>query len=102
MAAACPLFRPALRSLAAPTAAPARRLVPAAAFPGTARARVQAGDALPDVDLAENAPDNKVNLKKELGPGSGRAVIVGVPAAFSKLVRHTRCARALTETPRVI
>jgi 2-Cys peroxiredoxin 5 len=41
---------------------------------------VNVGDAVPNVDLVENSPGNKVNLAKEL---SGKGVIVGVPAAFS-------------------
>ena len=77
-----PAVRSSLRSLAA-ARPPAHRFVPAAAFHSTPPTFVQAGDALPDVDLTENAPDNKVNLGKELGPGSGKALIVGVPAAFS-------------------
>jgi len=41
---------------------------------------VKAGDKLPDIDLVEGSPGNKVNLSKEL---TGKGVIVGVPAAFS-------------------
>jgi peroxiredoxin 5 len=47
----------------------------------SARAFVRAGDALPNVELVEKSPGNKVNLSKEI---KGRALIIGVPAAFSK------------------
>lgn len=49
-------------------------------FTSTSRAWVNIGDGLPDVDLVENSPGNKVNLLKEL---KGRGVVIGVPAAFS-------------------
>jgi hypothetical protein len=52
-----------------------------APFHSTAPAFVQKGDAIPNIDLVENSPGNKVNLAKEL---SGKGVIVGVPAAFSR------------------
>ena len=56
-----------------------------APFHATARANVKVGDSLPDLEvLMESSPGSKVNLAKELGPGSGKAVIVGVPAAFSR------------------
>lgn len=42
---------------------------------------VQAGDAIPTVELEEGGPGNKVNLATELASGSG--IIIGVPAAFS-------------------
>ena len=42
---------------------------------------VKVGDSIPDVELAEGSPGNKVNLKEALSKGKG--VIVGVPAAFS-------------------
>ncbi|KAI1357421.1 AhpC/TSA family protein [Xylaria arbuscula] len=53
------------------------------AFHSTPRAFVQVGDAVPDVDLHENSPANKVNLAKEYGSGIANGVIIGVPAAFS-------------------
>ena len=43
---------------------------------------VKVGDAIPNVDLVEGSPGDKVNLSKELA--SGKGLIVGVPAAFSK------------------
>jgi 2-Cys peroxiredoxin 5 len=69
--------------------ATARRLPLALARPAAARrlfhasapALVQVGDKLPNVDLMENSPGNKVNLATELK--SGKGVIIGVPAAFS-------------------
>jgi len=51
-------------------------------FQSTARASVQVGDAIPNIDLVETSPGNKVNIAKEL---QGKGVIVGVPAAFSTL-----------------
>ncbi|KAI1170891.1 Redoxin [Nemania sp. FL0916] len=55
-------------------------------FHSTARAFVQAGDAIPDIELHEDSPATKVSLAKEFGAsGVGRGVIVGVPAAFSGL-----------------
>ncbi|KAI9654573.1 MAG: hypothetical protein M1831_005334 [Alyxoria varia] len=42
---------------------------------------VKVGDPIPDVELAEGSPGNKVNLRETLSNGKG--VIVGVPAAFS-------------------
>lgn len=43
--------------------------------------QVKEGDSIPNVDLFENSPGNKVNLSKELA--SGKGVVIGVPAAFS-------------------
>lgn len=51
-----------------------------ALFHATRPAFVKVGDAIPNVELVENSPGNKVNLAKEL---KGKGVIVGVPAAFS-------------------
>ncbi|MCJ1307772.1 hypothetical protein MMC25_001420 [Agyrium rufum] len=60
-----------------------RHVPHAAGFHASARRDVKAGDAIPDLEvLTEHSPGNKVNLAKEL-QGKGRAVIVGVPAAFS-------------------
>jgi hypothetical protein len=41
---------------------------------------VKVGDSVPNIDLVEGNPGNKVNLSQELGSG----LIIGVPAAFSK------------------
>lgn len=55
-----------------------------ARFHASAPANVQVGDTLPNLEvLMENSPGNKVNLAEELGSASGRAVVIGVPAAFS-------------------
>lgn len=37
---------------------------------------VQAGDAIPSVELHEGAPDKKVNLSQELA--SGKGLIIGM------------------------
>ncbi|KAL8674895.1 MAG: hypothetical protein Q9168_000698 [Polycauliona sp. 1 TL-2023] len=49
-------------------------------FSTSARAYVKAGDPVPNIDLVEGSPGNKVNLAKEL---QGSGLIIGVPAAFS-------------------
>jgi 2-Cys peroxiredoxin 5 len=49
-------------------------------FHSSARASVNIGDDLPDVELVEKSPGNKVNLRQEI---KGKALIIGVPAAFS-------------------
>jgi hypothetical protein len=49
-------------------------------FHSSAAVMVKAGDSIPNIDLYESNPGNKVNLSKELGSG----LIIGVPAAFSK------------------
>lgn len=43
---------------------------------------VKVGASIPNVDLVEGSPGDKVNLSKELA--SGKGLIIGVPAAFSK------------------
>lgn len=43
---------------------------------------VKTGDSIPNVDLVEGSPSDKVNLSKELA--SGKGLIVGIPAAFSE------------------
>lgn len=63
------------------TAAP-RALGAARSFQSSARFNVKVGDAIPNIELVETSPGNKVNIAKEL---SGKGVIVGVPAAFSML-----------------
>ena len=52
-------------------------------FHASAAALVKVGDAIPDVELVEDSPGNKVSIAKEL---KGKGVIIGVPAAFSKPV----------------
>ncbi len=41
---------------------------------------VQVNDAIPNVDLMETSPGNKVSIAKEL---KGKGLIIGIPAAFS-------------------
>ncbi|KAI4280833.1 MAG: hypothetical protein L6R38_004140 [Xanthoria sp. 2 TBL-2021] len=67
------LFRLLPRSLPASTIA-------SRPFSTTAPAFVKAGDRIPDIDLVEASPGNKVNLAKEL---QGKGLVIGVPAAFS-------------------
>ena len=54
------------------------------AFHATRPASVNVGDHVPDFELVEESPGNKVNLSKALAKGKG--LIIGVPAAFSKWV----------------
>ncbi|KAI3539274.1 IBR domain-containing protein [Colletotrichum filicis] len=70
-------FRFAARRLAL-----TRSAVPARAFHSTPAAFVKVGDAVPEVDLVENSPGNKVNLAEEFGKVTN-GLIIGVPAAFS-------------------
>ncbi|GAB7341271.1 hypothetical protein MBLNU457_7545t1 [Dothideomycetes sp. NU457] len=57
-------------------------------FSATSRASVKVGDAIPDVELMESSPGNKVNLSKELA-GKPKGLIIGVPAAFSPACSST-------------
>ncbi|KIW27941.1 uncharacterized protein PV07_07636 [Cladophialophora immunda] len=50
-------------------------------FSSTSAIMVKQGDSIPNIDLYEDSPGNKVNLAKELS--SGKGLIIGVPAAFS-------------------
>jgi 2-Cys peroxiredoxin 5 len=71
----------------------------ARAFQSSARANVKVGDAIPDIELVETSPGNKVNIAKEL---QGKGIIVGVPAAFSMLLiigNHTMVHQALWYVP---
>lgn len=52
----------------------------ARSFQSSARFNVKVGDAIPNIELVESSPGNKVNIAKEL---QGKGIIVGVPAAFS-------------------
>lgn len=50
-------------------------------FSTTPRAFIKVGDKIPNLDtLVENSPANKVNLSELT---TGKALIIGVPAAFS-------------------
>ncbi|CAL8577804.1 hypothetical protein XPA_003619 [Xanthoria parietina] len=59
---------------------PRSPIVASRPFSTTAPAFVKAGDSIPDIDLVEASPGNKVNLAKEL---QGKGLVIGVPAAFS-------------------
>jgi 2-Cys peroxiredoxin 5 len=51
-------------------------------FHSSTRAFIKVGDKLPSLDvLVENSPGNKVDLSEFT---KGKALIIGVPAAFSK------------------
>jgi len=53
----------------------------ARSFHISARALVKVGDPIPNLDvLVEGSPGNKVNLSEQI---KGKALIIGVPAAFS-------------------
>lgn len=54
------------------------------AFHASSAARVAVGDRLPSVELKEGSPGNKVSLSEIVG--GKKALIIGVPAAFSKFV----------------
>jgi 2-Cys peroxiredoxin 5 len=54
---------------------------PTRSFHSSARAFIKVGDKLPNLDvLVENSPGNRVNLSEAI---KGKALIIGVPAAFS-------------------
>ena len=57
-------------------------------FHASAPAFVVVGDAIPDIQLVEDSPGNKVSIANEL---KGTGVLIGVPAAFRKVdVQHGR------------
>jgi len=58
-----------------------------ASFHASAIRNVKVGDAVPDVELMESSPGNKVNLANELK--SGKGLIIGVPAAYSPACSST-------------
>jgi 2-Cys peroxiredoxin 5 len=64
----------AARSMPLTRLAAGRRL-----FHASASACVSVGDKLPNVDLVEGSPGNKVNLAKEL---TGKGVIIGKATAI--------------------
>jgi len=53
----------------------------AAQFHSSRPAFVKVGDAIPNVELMEGSPGNKVNLANEL---KGKGLVIGVPAAYSE------------------
>lgn len=52
------------------------------AFHSSTRAFVKVGDAIPKINLVEGSPGNQVNLGEII---KGKALIIGVPGAFSEL-----------------
>jgi len=51
-------------------------------FHSSSRAFIKVGDKIPNLDvLVESSPGNKINLGEAI---TGKALIIGVPAAFSK------------------
>lgn len=74
----------ARRSLAQPwVARQATTLLPQASarkFHSSTRGLVNVGDAVPDAELMEGSPGNKVSISNVL---KGKGLIIGVPAAFS-------------------
>lgn len=68
----------ALRRLAGPVSKSSR------SFHSSAARFIKVGDKLPNLDaLVEDSPGNRVNLSEIV---TGKALIIGVPAAFSKLL----------------
>jgi 2-Cys peroxiredoxin 5 len=60
-----------------------RRLAPRAApFHASTRRAVAVGDSVPNVELMENSPGNKVNIASELKKGKG--LIIGKPRSKTK------------------
>jgi peroxiredoxin 5 len=56
------------------------------AFHSSSRVFIKVGDKIPNLDvLVESSPGNKVNLSEAI---TGKALIIGVPAAFSKSCSH--------------
>jgi hypothetical protein len=58
---------------------------------------VKVGDSIPSIQLVEKNPHDEVNIATEIG--SGNAVIIGVPAAFSELslsCRRTQCVQLVS------
>lgn len=50
-------------------------------FHANARLLINVGDAIPDVEVQEGSPGNKLSLAKELK--KGKAIVIGTPGAFS-------------------
>lgn len=46
---------------------------------------VNVGDKIPDVELVEGSPGNKVSIAQEL---KGKGLVIGVPAAYSRLTPY--------------
>lgn len=60
-------------------------LAQVSALHATARPQVNVGDAVPDVELMENSPGNKVSIAKEL---KGKGLIIGVSQTNGYCFRH--------------
>ncbi|KAI5814868.1 AhpC/TSA family protein [Pyronema omphalodes] len=73
----------ALRTSAARSAISGTR-----AFSRASALRIKAGDAFPEATLMEDSPGNKLSLAKLL-KDQERAIVVGVPAAFSPACSST-------------
>ncbi|KAI1260277.1 Redoxin [Xylariaceae sp. FL1019] len=73
----------AFRALRRAPTAFARPMAATRQFHATPRAFVQVGDAVPDIELHEDSPANKVSIAKEFEKTVPNGVIIGVPAAFS-------------------
>lgn len=56
-------------------------------FHASTRSLVKAGDAVPNVELVEDSPGNKVSIANEL---KKNGLVIGVPAAFSKVVLRSQ------------
>jgi 2-Cys peroxiredoxin 5 len=70
-------------------------LTPSRSFHSTALAYIKVGDSIPTVEgLVESSPGNKVNLSEQIK--KGKSLIIGVPAAFSK-VHRTHFPKPLTD-----
>ncbi|KAH9827569.1 peroxiredoxin [Teratosphaeria destructans] len=80
------MYRFAIRQ-AQPLVARRSHLSFARAFHGSPRCFVEVGDAVPDIELREGSPGNKVSIAKEAAKGKG--LIIGVPAAFSPSCSET-------------
>ncbi|KAK1072509.1 hypothetical protein LTR12_009888 [Friedmanniomyces endolithicus] len=77
MFATRPLFRSRpTRSIPVLLSAPA----PSRTFHASRVNSVQVNDEIPNIDLMETFPGNKVSIAKEL---KGKGLIIGIPAAFS-------------------
>ncbi|KIX00764.1 uncharacterized protein Z518_09829 [Rhinocladiella mackenziei CBS 650.93] len=77
--------RSILRSVTSARLSPSTPFVKS--FSSTAAIMVKQGDSIPNIDLFEDSPGNKVNLSKELS--SGKGLVIGVPAAFSPACSDT-------------
>ncbi|KAL9000836.1 MAG: hypothetical protein Q9169_000590 [Polycauliona sp. 2 TL-2023] len=67
-------------------------------FSTTAPAFVKAGDRIPDIDLVEASPGNKVNLAKEL---QGKGIVIGGPACSASHIPGYLNSASLKEAGKV-